>query len=189
MELNKVREMEMLCEAGKKIERAVSNEFDKGIKEIDIHEMGKAVDMIKDFACAKESLAKAMYYCTLSEAMEENKGDYGKTWDEEGRYYTEPMHNNMGRERMTTGKYRDTTGRRYYTETPEVMADGEHTEMDRVYMDFMARNNTMSHTERMNLVDDFVKALIDDVSKMANKLNSEEKQVVKSRLQVLIQQL
>lgn len=49
------------------------------IKEADFQELGAAVDMIKD-------LAEAIYYCTITEAMEKDK-------DEEGhKYYPAPIY-------------------------------------------------------------------------------------------------
>lgn len=50
------------------------------ISKVDAHELGEAVDMIKD-------LAEAIYYCTISESME--KVDEQKKWGETNiNYYT-----------------------------------------------------------------------------------------------------
>ena len=76
------------------------------ISKVDAHELGEAVDMIKD-------LAEAIYYCTITESMEkskeENKGDTNIN------YYTTPMtYNRM----MYTDPYREmerTNGYMYYT--------------------------------------------------------------------------
>ena len=49
------------------------------LEEVDTKELGEAIDMIKD-------LAKAIYYCTVTEAMEKGsiKGDHSKKhWDME----------------------------------------------------------------------------------------------------------
>ena len=43
-------------------------EFDKGIENINVEEMGEATDMIKD-------LAEAMYYRTLTNAIDESDSD------------------------------------------------------------------------------------------------------------------
>lgn len=43
----------------------VQAEINGNLDKVDAHELGEAVDMIKDFA-------QAIYYCTITEAMEEN---------------------------------------------------------------------------------------------------------------------
>ena len=45
-----------------KVQAQINGNLDK----VDAHELGEAVDMIKDFA-------QAIYYCTITEAMEKNK--------------------------------------------------------------------------------------------------------------------
>jgi hypothetical protein len=48
---------------------AIECEVEEGLEGVDTKELGEAIDMVKD-------LAKAMYYCTITEAMEgEGKKD------------------------------------------------------------------------------------------------------------------
>ena len=54
------------------------------ISKVDTHELGEAVDMIKDFA-------EAIYYCTITEAMEKSKENENNGSVSTVNYYTVPM--------------------------------------------------------------------------------------------------
>lgn len=58
-------------------------ELAKGCHEVDTHEAGEVVDMIKDLAETEEKCWKALYYKTVVKAMEETED----AWDEEGMGY------------------------------------------------------------------------------------------------------
>lgn len=60
-------------------------ELAKGCHEVDTHEAGEVVDMIKDLAETEEKCWKALYYKTVVKAMEESEED--GSWDEEGMGY------------------------------------------------------------------------------------------------------
>ena len=76
------------------------------LSRVDAHELGEAVDMIKD-------LAEAIYYCTITEAMEKSKENEKETVNTIN-YYTAPMDAGMrnidGMRRMD----RNTNGMMYY---------------------------------------------------------------------------
>lgn len=73
------------------------------LREVDAHELGEVIDMIKD-------LAEAIYYCTITDSME--KSEDSKNGGETNiNYYTSPMYNKMYPD------YRDmerTSGYMYY---------------------------------------------------------------------------
>lgn len=117
-----------------KLSECAKTQFEKGIDHVDTCEMGKVIDMMKD-------LSEAMYYRTLTKAMEdsdsdevlemfERYGDGGKRFYDHYRYsdgrfapkghgtyrrgYEEPPYYHM-----TPEMYRDMDrdmGRMYYTE-------------------------------------------------------------------------
>lgn len=73
---------------------------------VDAHELGAAVDMIKD-------LSEAIYYCTITDAMEEKeKNDHGNMMYYPVMYYREKEGNTDWRDNS-----RDGYGRRNYDET------------------------------------------------------------------------
>ena len=86
-ELKRMKEALMSC---------VSSQIHGNLQSVDTKELGEAVDMIKD-------LSEAIYYCTITEAMESDemdgeskgKGQHGS------RYYT-PMYRHPYP--MTTGE-------------------------------------------------------------------------------------
>lgn len=60
-----------ICEMKEKLMDAAKAKLDMGIANVDCHEMGAAIDMIKDLAEAEKSCLEAHYYKTVVEAMEE----------------------------------------------------------------------------------------------------------------------
>lgn len=74
----------------------VDAQISGNIENVNSKELGEAVDMIKD-------LAEAVYYCTITEAMEGQKEEE-KMMEKMGRYYTQPYyHEDMYPERMYYG--------------------------------------------------------------------------------------
>ena len=70
-------DIKMIHEMVEKLTECAKSEMDKkGIEEIDTEEFGKVTDIIKD-------LSEAMYYRTITVAMEES--EYGEDYDYEGR--------------------------------------------------------------------------------------------------------
>lgn len=118
-----------------KLSECAKTQFDKGIDHVDTCEMGKVIDMMKD-------LSEAMYYRTLTKAMEDSDsdevlemfelyGDGGKRFYDHYRYadgrfapkgrgtyrrgYEEPPYYHMTPEMYHRDMDRD-MGRMYYTE-------------------------------------------------------------------------
>ena len=106
------------------------------ISKVDAHELGEAVDMIKD-------LAEAIYYCTITESMEKSDEANKHQGETNINYYTTPYYNKMYpdyREMERTGGYMyyptdgngqnmggnmgnggNRSGMSYYTEIPNMM--------------------------------------------------------------------
>lgn len=118
-----------------KLSECAKTQFEKGIDHVDTCEMGKVIDMMKD-------LSEAMYYRTLTKAMEdsdsdevlemfERYGDSGRRYYDHYRYadgrfapkghgtyrrgYEEPPYYHMTPEMYHRDMDRD-MGRMYYTE-------------------------------------------------------------------------
>ena len=90
--------MDQLKRIKEDITVCISGQLSK-LNEVDTKELGEAIDMIKD-------LSEAIYYCTITEAME------GKEKKSEHHYYMEPMYRDMDKDK----------GRMYYNEyaTPTI---------------------------------------------------------------------
>lgn len=140
-----------------KLSETAKCEFDKGIENVDACEMGQVTDMLKD-------LAEAMYYRTLTKAMDEAEDDeimemfdrYG-----DGRRFYDHYRYSDGRFapkgrgsyrrgyegpywRMTPEMYKDmqeyrdmdrNTGRMYYTEPSMTMSESNYDRAKRGYIE------------------------------------------------------
>lgn len=69
---NKVRS---ICEMKETLMTATKAKLAEGVACVDYHEMGAAIDMIKDLAEAEKSCLEACYYKTVVEAMKEGEDD------------------------------------------------------------------------------------------------------------------
>lgn len=179
------------------------------LKHADVHELGEAIDMIKD-------LEESLYYCSIVEAME-------KTQEKENNmnvnYYMEPMYY-RGQPRDSMGRY-TTDGRRNYGETmyydggsgsssgnsgssgsryyvpymeyaPYMMRDskwrddyfGDKSGMSRrMYME--GKQYHGDDQQSMKELEHYIKDLGEDLTDMIKESSQEEKQVLSTKLQQL----
>lgn len=117
-----------------KLSECAKSEFDKGIDNVNTDEMGKVTDMLKD-------LAEAMYYRTLTKAMEESDaeeilGMLDRRFYDDYRYKTTGRYAPKGK-----GSY---VGRRGYEEPPY---------MHMMNMEDLQDWDSMSERERMRDLD------------------------------------
>lgn len=64
-----------ICEMGETITSIVKSELAKGVECIDTHELGEAIDMIKDLAEAEKYCLESKYYKAVTKAMHERSED------------------------------------------------------------------------------------------------------------------
>ena len=77
-------EMERMKRLKDSLLNCVEGQINGHMNEVDTKELGEAVDMIKDFS-------EAIYYCTITKAMEEgDESDWGKKGGHGGIYYYSP---------------------------------------------------------------------------------------------------
>lgn len=184
-----------ICKLLDKMICGFKGEVDADIKNLDTDEAYKAADIIKDLSEAYKNISKAIYYCTVSSAMEE----YGEMPDEsEMKYYT-PMRDSKGR--YMRRRYHDmgmadktmyddpryydmardmdrNAGRMYYSEPMHDMSykhdmrDGHNWNSRRTYMDNPSRENLEKH------VDD----ITTDIKDLMVNMTPDNKMMVKSKL-------
>lgn len=122
---SETKDLKAMCET---MQTALKEQFAKGLKNVNTHEMYEAVDIFKDLTEAKKNVVEACYKSYILEAMEksEAEGEDEDGENEEKRFY-------RGRS-ATTGRYvsRGRGGRRGYDER---MGYGEQPP----YMDFLER--------------------------------------------------
>lgn len=146
---------------------------------VDTHELGEAIDMIKD-------LAEAMYYCSVAEAMEEE-------YPSEIRYYGGPRRRMPRSMEDDYTYYRDMDrdkGRMYYTERDNreypMMRDrreGRSPELRKHYME----SKEMHHDTAVSMkeLESYLNELSKDIVEMIDDATPDEKMLLQKKLQTL----
>ena len=202
MDIKRMHEMiETLTEVAK-------CEIDKGIENVDTKEMGEVADIIKD-------LSEAMYYRTITVAMEDSeygvdydwegrKGYRGQMRDSKGRYMSRrrgymPMMHDYDWDNMQMDRDMDREhGKMYYTEPMTMHNDNQpHTESryDRArrgYEESKAMhkdNSPESKQMKMKSLEDYTKELATDITDMVKDMSAEEKNMLRAKLNTLAQKV
>ena len=170
------------------------------ISKVDAHELGEAVDMIKD-------LAEAIYYCTITQSME--KSSESKNQGETNiNYYTTPysynnkvypdyrsMQRNEGYMYYTTGGNGQSTGGNnggrggmsYYTEMPVLMSrdprQGRSPIRRRMYMEGKEMHNDPN--SQMRELEAYLQELSTDLTEMIKDASPEEKATLRQKMTTL----
>lgn len=165
------------------------------ISKVDAHELGEAVDMIKD-------LAEAIYYCTISESME--KVDEQKKWGETNiNYYTTryPDYRDMERTggymyypvgnsgtsmgTSSNGGSRGTVMN--YTEMPMDMRrdvrEGRSPMRRRMYMEGKEMHNDPN--SQIKELEAYLQELSTDITEMIKDASPEEKAILRQKMTTL----
>ena len=192
-------------------------ELEKGTENVDTCEMGKVVDMIKDLNEAeyKAVIVKAMKKADeeeeeyekvlLRELKEEYGEDTGRRYYDHYRYasgrfapkghgsyrrgYEEPPYYHMTPE-MYRDMDRDTHSRMYYTETG--MNESGYDRAKRTYTETkeMHRGNTPEDKKaKMQELERYAKSLTEDVVEMVSDMSDEEKNLLRTKMQILMQKI
>ena len=166
------------------------------ISKVDAHELGEAVDMIKD-------LAEAIYYCTITQSME--KSEEAKSQGETNiNYYTTPSYKMMpdyrDAERMNGYMYYPTsgggqssavgghgTGVSYYTEMPGMMArdprQGRSPMRRRMYME--GKEMHKDTNSQMKELEAYLQELSTDITEMIKDASPEERATLRQKMTTL----
>lgn len=195
--LKSMKEMLMCC-----VEGQMSH-----LDSVDAQELGAAVDMIKD-------LSEAIYYCTITEAMEEKEGKE----KEHHHYYTEkyyPIEYNRdmdrGQGRMyydggsSSGSGNNSGSSRNYSEYNYVPGDHDPSTKhytEREYTGMMRdqregrspmsrksymESKEMHHTKatQMKELEKYLQELSTDITEMIEGASPEEKQLLEKKISLL----
>lgn len=180
------------------VENQMSN-----LSEVDTHELGEVIDMIKD-------LEEAIYYCSITKAMEEKEEEkkvehhYYTTYiperdidrDEWGRMYYPRMRDSQGRY-LPEGRdgMRDGGGRRNYVEFPEPYyereipiglrdeREGRSPITRRMYME--SKELHKDKTTKLKELEQYMKELSEDIVEMISDATPEERQLLEKKVAAL----
>lgn len=166
------------------------------LAQVNTEELGEVVDMVKD-------LAEAMYYCSITEAMEENaheQSHYERYYTPHynyPRYFTEYNYPNYSSENNYPRYFTDIEmkrdmdrpyGRMYQTDRMEHYEPYESREdrssrSKRRYMD--AKEKHQSKEIQMKELENYLHELSDDISEMIKDASSEEKTLLQQKISTL----
>ena len=171
------------------------------ISKVDAHELGEAVDMIKD-------LAEAIYYCTITESMEKseekNQGEtninyyttpmtYTKMYpdyrdaERTGGYMYYPTGGNGGNSGGSSGNGGSRGGTSYYTEMPNIMGrdprEGRSPMRRRMYMEGKETHNDTN--SQMQELEAYLQELSTDITEMIKDASPEEKATLRQKMTML----
>lgn len=167
------------------------------LSKVDAKEMGEAVDMIKD-------LAEAIYYCTITEAMEKQDKepkqpmmyftermypDYYRDMDREyGKmYYTGG--GNMGGGRSSSGSsyYTEPYGRMMPSQPMHDPREGRSYNSRRMYME----SKEMHHgkEKQMQELEKYMQELSQDITEMIQDASPDEKVMLQQKIATLAQKI
>ena len=197
-----------------KLTKCAEMELEKGIENIDAEEMGEVTDMIKDLCEAEyyAKISKAMDEAEYGEEYDyrgaydehERKGYRGQMRDSKGRYMSRrkgymPMMYDYDWDNMQMDRDMDREhGKMYYTEPMTMRNDNQtHSESryDRARRGYeeskaMHKGNTAEDKQhKMKELENYMKELSADVTDMISDMSQEEKSLLKSKMQVLMQKM
>lgn len=194
--------MEQLKNMKQSLTNIVQSQISGNLHDVDAKELGEAVDMIKD-------LAEAIYYCTVTEAMEESEKGKEKSGKEDNYYqpmYYTPMYYPYGGEtmyytepsRFRNASYED--GRmapRYREEAPSAqsMSYGSYQPMGRdsregrspmhrkMYME--SKEMHQDKTTSMKELEKYLQELSTDMTELVQQATPEEKTMLQQKIAAL----
>lgn len=173
---------EQLKNMKERLMSCVQNQLGR-LNETNTHELGEAIDMIKD-------LSEAIYYCTITDSME--KVDKDKEPQMNFNYYTTPTHEegkyapSHGVERMyyPAGSGMSTN---YYTEWPVEMArdprEGRSPMRRRTYME--GKEQHKDKNSQLRELEEYLKELSSDITEMVKDASPEERVTLREKMATL----
>ena len=145
------------------------------LDEVNAEELGEVMDMIKD-------LSEAIYYCTITKAMEEQPQQREKEYygGPQRRYPYYDMERDMDRPQ----------GRMYYTEYPMAYKDekeGRSSQSRRMYME--SKETHQDKGTSMRELERYTQELTQDIMEMMKDASTDEKQFLSKRVAALAQKI
>ena len=165
------------------------------LKDVDAKELGEAIDMLKD-------LEEAMYYCTITEAMQK-KEEEPEIREREYHYFTQPRYEERdmdrewgrmyygGRSNNSTsssgnGSSGGRSGGRYYTEPDSMIYDpkeGRSHQTRKTYME--SKEMHKDKASQLKELEKYMQELTQDMVEMIEGATPEEKQLLQQKLTLL----
>lgn len=194
--------MEKLHQMKECLVSVVEEQIYGDLNQISAEELGEVVDMIKD-------LSEAIYYCTITEAMEKNEKEDMEKMKETMYYprssmystypveYFDPRHRetmyaptNAGNSYSSSGSmysdkihYPNSTTHVYRDGSMKDPYEGKSGEYRKMYME---GKGVKDKTRQMQELDHYMQELAQDVTEMIQDASPEEKTLLQQKLSTLI---
>lgn len=183
-----------------KLEMCISDKVNQvGLQNMNTHELGEAVDMVKDTAEIDMLKSKKRYYDTLISAMNENQ--YGVDYDEYGPYpnmmgYSgqsinrrSGQMNNMNRSNNRSGypvQPRMTNGQFAYPNMNNGWAGMDTSKYGYNHDEYMMNRENATPEQRKMMLDHYMDDLFDMGKEMIEDMTPEEKAVWKAKITKMV---
>lgn len=156
------------------------------ISKVDTHELGEAIDMIKD-------LSEAVYYCTVTEAMEKSEKNEQQPVNNIN-YYTRMYPEYRDMERNTGYMYygggqgsSGSTTTSYYTDTMRDPRQGRSPMRRRMYM--QGKEKHKDTNSQLHELEAYLQELSSDIVEMIKDASAEEKAILRQKMSVLVDKI
>lgn len=188
--------MEQLKQIKEQLVTAVQGQMGN-LAEANTHELGEAIDMIKD-------LAEAIYYCSIAKAMEESEKEKEYSNGTNNYYYTErympydTYHRDMDRmegrlyysDGGNASSASNTSSHMNYTERDyPMMRDGREGRSPMRRKMYMEAKATHQDEKAMNDLENYMRDLNQDIMEMISQASPEEKEILKKKMNILASKL
>lgn len=169
-----------------KMEMCISDKVNKiGLENMNTHELGEAIDMVKDTYEMDMLKSKKRYYDTLVEAM--NESQYGVDYDEYGRIGYHKINKNRMMDRGAMGypgQPRDTRGR--YTYPEHRMMDMDVSRYGYSHDEYMENRTNATPEQRKQMLDQYMDDLYEMGKDMIMDMTPEEKAIWKAKITKMV---
>ena len=174
--------VEQLKHMKEKLADCVASQLNGNLEQVQTKELGEVIDMIKD-------LSKAIYYCTVTDAMEQK--DLEERYGSQSRSAMYYDGRSGGRPSMPGSSYPvGTSGPRYFEQRPATPAlpetrdyrEGRSPMYRKMYMDGKGMKDK---TKSMQELDTYMQELSSDIVEMVQDASPEEKQLLQQKVAML----
>lgn len=147
------------------------------LENVDTKELGEAIDMLKD-------LEEAVYYCTITKAMEEKENSQSQQM----MYYTQPYYMDP-RYNKYKEKWDEPQPMMYYTERNYPMSnmrdsrEGRSPSYRKMYME--SKEMKLPQERSMQDLEAYMHELSSDITELINDATPQEKLILKQKLNAL----
>lgn len=142
------------------------------LDQVNTHELGEVIDMIKD-------LAEAIYYCTITEAMEKSSENNNMR---SSYYYSESSSgsNSNGNTGMSSGGNTSYYHEQYWPQSFRDEREGRSPMQRRMYME--SKEMKRGRDVEMKELENYLQDLTSDITDMIRDASMEEKQLLQKKI-------